>query len=292
MMLSAIGAVLVAGTLVAAWISRTRNRTRYETTTFAVVGSPVIPGAEPISLEGGRGGVLILHGFGDTTQSVRALAHHLHERGWTVRAPRLSGHGASLKEFTEARAHHWLSDASTALLDLQSRSTHVAIVGQSMGGALATIVASPARVDALVLLAPYMRLSRRAMWISRFHYVIALVVPYLRSRSESSIRDPDARARALGRGLTTPRLVRELSVVVRQARVATRKLRVPTLVINSPQDPRVSVSDAEAAFAEIGSQNKSLRWAKRSGHVLSVDFDRDWVASEVADWLDSHVDRA
>jgi esterase/lipase len=31
---------------------------------------------------------------------------------------------------------------------------------------------------------------------------------------------------------------------------------------------------------------------EKSGHVLSVDFDRDWVASEIREWLESHVTRA
>lgn len=287
-MVIAIGAVLVAGAALVAWMSRRRNRTRYETGTFATAPGAVLPGAEPVVFDRDGRGVLILHGFGDTPQSVRALAQYLHQRDWSVRAPLLSGHGQSLRAFTSATADDWLSDARGALRDMQNRCNRVVLIGQSMGGALATILASESSVDALVLLAPYMRLSRRAVWIGRFHFAVGLFVPYLRSRSESSILDPEARGRALGRGLMTPRLVRELSRVVRQARTAATRVTVPTLVIHSPQDPRVNVASAESAFAELGAEKKSLLWAKRSGHVLSVDYDREWVAGQVADWLDSH----
>jgi carboxylesterase len=252
----------------------------------------IVEGAEPVSLNDGARGVLILHGFGDTPQSVRDLAAALHASGWTVRAPLLRGHGSSLRVFTEGRAEFWLEDARRALEELQARGTRVAVVGQSMGGALATILASEDQIDALVLLAPYVRLTRRAARIAALHRAVAPFVPYLASRSESSILDPRARSRALGRGVTTPRLLHELSLIVRRAWNAAPSIRVPTLVIHSRYDHRVTTGDAEAAFARLGATEKLLEWVARSGHVLSVDFDRDWVAGQVLTWLESHVPRA
>ncbi len=249
----------------------------------------VIEGAEPISLDHGPRGVLLLHGFGDTPQSVRALAGALHAMGWTVRAPLLHGHGASLQVFTAARAKHWLTESRHALDELRRHSTRVAVVGQSMGGALATILASERDVDAIILLAPFLRLTRRMARIAAFHRLVSPFVPYLRSRSESSILDPQARSRALGRGVTTPRLLHELSLIVQEAWEAAPTVRAPTLVIHSRQDPRIAVDDAEAAFARLGSAEKVLAWVERSGHVLSVDFDRDWVAEQVLGWLESRT---
>ena len=281
---------MVAG---AAWLSRRRIRARYETVADpSLRDGVVVEGAEPITLSDGARGVLILHGFGDTPQSVRALADALHASGWAVRAPLLRGHGSSLRAFTQARAELWLDDARRARDDLQASTTRVAVVGQSIGGALATILASEAHIDALVLLAPYVRLSKRAARIAALHRAVTLFVPYLRSRSESSILDPQARSRALGRGVTTPRLLYELSLVVHRAWKAAPSIRVPTLVIHSRQDPRVATRDAEAAFARLGSTEKLLEWAARSGHVLSVDFDREWVTAQVLNWLELHVPRA
>lgn len=252
----------------------------------------MLPGAVPLALDAGTKGVLLLHGFGDTPQSLRALALHLHGHGWSVRAPLLHGHGTSLQAFTHARADEWLNGARTALVELRGRASHVAIVGQSMGGALATILAAEGGVATLVLLAPYMALPRRAARIGAFHRVVTPFVPYLVSRSESSILDPEARQKALGRGITTPRLLHELSLVVRRARAALPRVTAPSLVIHSRNDPRVTVTDAEAAFASLGSAEKRLEWVERSGHVISVDFDRDLVAQRVIDWLESHVKRA
>lgn len=283
------GLVAVALLAVAGWLLRSRNRRRYDT---AAHGVELLPGAEPVALDGGSKGVLLLHGFGDTPQSLSGLAAHLHAQGWSVRVPLLHGHGTSLQAFTSARADEWLIGARTALVELRGRASHVAIVGQSMGGALATILAAEGGVETLVLLAPYMALPRRAARIGTLHRVASPFVPYLRSRSESSILDPEARRKALGRGITTPRLLHELSRVVRRARAASPGVTAPTLVIHSRNDPRMTVADAEAAFARLGSEDKALEWVERSGHVISVDFDRELVAQRVIDWLESHVRRA
>ncbi|HEY5544720.1 MAG TPA: alpha/beta fold hydrolase [Gemmatimonadaceae bacterium] len=294
MAIVALGGALIAAVAAgAAWVSRRRIRARFETAADRTSrGADIIEGAEPVSLNHGDRGVLILHGFGDTPQSVRALATALHANGWTVRAPLLHGHGSSLRAFTEASAQSWLADAGHALDELRTHVTRVVLVGQSMGGALATILASEGHVDALVLLVPFGRLSPRAARFAAFHRVVSLFVPYLRSRSDSSILDPEARSRGLGRGVTTPRLLHELSLIVRHARDSAPSIRVPALVIHSRQDPRVTIGDAEAAFARLGSTEKTLEWATRSGHVLTVDFDRDWVTSQVLGWLEAQVPRA
>lgn len=279
---------VLAGT--ATWRLRSAIRSRYETdANRASRDDEVLNGAEAISLGHGGRGVLLLHGFGDTPQSVRDLSLALHERGWTVRAPRLHGHGSSLSAFTSARASDWLADARSALDELRAHASPVAVIGQSMGGSLATILASESALHAMVLLAPFVRLTRRGVRIGRFHRLIAAFVPYLRSRSELSILDPEARRRALVRGVTTPRLIHELSIIVGVAWRCAPSVRVPTLVIHSPQDPRVTSSDATEAFARIGSPEKALKWAQRSGHVLSVDHDRDWIRTEVLAWLDAHA---
>jgi alpha-beta hydrolase superfamily lysophospholipase len=51
----------------------------------------IIPGAEGFSLQGSSGAVLLVHGFGDTPQTLRELGAVLHADGWTVLAPLLPG---------------------------------------------------------------------------------------------------------------------------------------------------------------------------------------------------------
>lgn len=65
----------------------------------------VLKGAETIDLqEEGSHGVLLLHGFGDTPQTLALLARRLRKTGYSVLAPLLPGHGRNLEAFEKSRA--------------------------------------------------------------------------------------------------------------------------------------------------------------------------------------------
>lgn len=250
----------------------------------------VIVGAQPIRLGAGGRGALLLHGFGDTPQSLHPLAEALYAGGWTIRVPLLAGHGRSLAEFSRSRATDWLGSARAALEELRRECGAVSVVGQSMGGALATILAArEGGVQALALLAPYVGTTPGVARVARFHRAAALVAPYLRTGTARSIADPAARQAALGFGVTTPRLLRELFAVADAARAAAPAVHVPALVLASPDDPRVPKAAFEAAFAGLRAAPRRLRWLDRSRHVLAVDRDRAIVAGEVLAWLDAHT---
>ena len=213
----------------------------------------IIAGAEPIRLVGDAGApsVLLLHGFGDTPQSLRRLAAHLHASlHWTVHAPLLPGHGRDLRAFARSDARAWMEAARASLRELQRTAPPVALVGQSMGGALAVrLAAERADVPALVLLAPYLGMMPRVEQLARRHRLVSLVTAYVRSQADGSIRDPAERAGSLGYGVTTPRLLHELHSVVSEAWEALPQVQAPTLVMQSREDNRIRPEDAARLVA-------------------------------------------
>ena len=75
-----------------------------------MVSSPS-PDAEPFSADGGPVGVLVLHGFTGSTQTVRDWAAHLAAAGLTVRAPLLAGHGGTWQDLAKTGWTDWYADA-------------------------------------------------------------------------------------------------------------------------------------------------------------------------------------
>lgn len=258
-----------------------------------VGASGIIEGAEPIVREraGAREAVLLLHGFGDTPQTLAYLADELHARGWDVHAPLLPGHGRTLRSFASSRSQQWVGAAREALDYLLARYQRVAIVGLSMGGALAAILAAERdRVVALALLAPYVELPPRLRRLVRHHQLIHALTPVLRGNTERSILDPAERARSLGYRAMTPTLARELSVIAERARMALPRIRVPTLLAQSREDNRLAPAVAERAFAALGSREKELMWIDGAGHVITVDYGYANVIEAVAAWLTRWAD--
>jgi len=252
----------------------------------------IIRGAESFTLEAKRDrAVLLLHGFGDTPQTLEYLAAFLHGQGWAVRAPLLPGHGRTLDAFAASRAGEWIDHARSEFDRLQARYETVAIVGQSMGGALATILASQTRdLQALVLLAPYLSMPTRLRRVANVHYLLGIGFPFLHGGGgERSIRDPAELARNLAYGFTTPRLVFELSRIVKRARAAAPSVSAPTLVIQSRQDHRIPPEAAERAFSLFTASERRLMWTEGNGHIITVDYGRQSVFAAVSEWLESYV---
>jgi carboxylesterase len=291
-----LGTIILAIALGAiGWRVTARARIERRTAARLPVGADgIIRGAAPIDLrDGARGvGVLLLHGFADTPQTFGYLAPALHARGWSVHAPLLPGHGRTLEAFAMSGEAQWLDAAREALRDMCARHERVALVGLSMGGELAAVLAAetPA-LRALVLLAPYLELSPVVRAVSGMPRAAALVAPYLSRGSMRSIHDPEERGRALGYGATPPHALAELGALVARAREALPRITAPTLYVQSRGDNRLAPAVAERAFAAIGAREKRLEWLERSGHVITVDYERDRVIDAVGDWIAAQLAR-
>lgn len=291
----AILAVVVVG-LVLAWrhLARARFERAHAQRRRMDTDGHVL-GAEPVHLVGTSGAaVLLLHGFNDTPQSMRHLAVRLHREGYTVLAPRLPGHGVSLRRMArEARDDAWRRAVGEAYDTLRARYTTVFLCGQSMGGALAvlqaTALATPGDVPALALLAPYLGMPRALQWRSFAATLLQVFSAYhTSSGGERSIHDDAERARALGPGIVTAAMLRSLRRVALAAERALPRLTMPVLYVQSREDNRISVSAAERAFASIGARDKVQQWLTGCGHIISADFCKDVVADHVIAWFAAH----
>jgi carboxylesterase len=249
------------------------------------------PGAETIDLqEGNSHGILLLHGFGDTPQTLGLLARHLHDHGYDVKAPLFPGHGRTVEAFTVSRRNEWLACAREELDVLRSNHESVSIAGLSMGGAIAAILAAETpHAKSLVMIAPYLDMPVINRIASASYWIWGAAAGPRKSSSPRSILDPSERAKNLGYGVYTGRLLYELWRLAAQARHALPSIRMPTLLIQSKEDPRIAPAVAERAYAALGAHEKKLSWAEGGGHIITVDFGREKVFDEVLRWIGQHA---
>jgi carboxylesterase len=252
----------------------------------------VVEGAGEITLtRTGAPGVLLLHGGGDTPQVLAELAAFLYGDGFTVRVPLLSHHGRRLAELGSASAANWRDDARREYEALRRAHDWVAVVGLSMGGALAIeLAAESPELPVLVLLAPYIAMPPSIQRAAAFSRYWGWAVPYFSSRGGASVHDKSAAAKGRGHGVFTPAALRALSEVVDGAARALPRVQAPTLVIQSRQDNRISMAAAEAAYARLGSSDKRFEWVEGAGHVITVDYGRERVFEMTRAWLRAHLE--
>ena len=252
----------------------------------------IVPGAEGFTLQGsGDRALLLLHGSGDTPQTLRYLAGRLHGEGFTIRAPLLPGHGRGLRDFATATADDYVRAAREELDALLARHRWVGIIGLSMGGALgARIAAERPEIRVLVLLAPYLVPPASVALVGRTAPMWSLAVPYLAGGGkDESVHDPVARAASYAYGVFPPGALRALCETALAGRRALSSITAPTLVVNSREDNRIPAVLAEKATATLRGPTER-HWVAGCGHVITVDYCRDAVASLVSDFLARHAD--
>ncbi len=112
-------------------------------------------------IEGGRVGILLLHGLCGTPTEMRFVAHGLARQGYTVHCPMLAGHGGTEAEIKESTWQDWVKSAEDALFELRKDCDTVVVGGLSTGAILSLMLAArhPDDVNATALFAPTLWLN-------------------------------------------------------------------------------------------------------------------------------------
>jgi len=250
----------------------------------------VVVGGDAIVCERrGAPAVLIIHGAGDTPQTVRYLADALYAHGYHVFAPLLPGHGRHVRDFRRVSADAWSAAVTAAYERLVDTQPWVGVIGVSMGGALAVqLAATKPAMPALALVAPYLVMPPHIERAARLSWLWGLALPIVPSAEGVSILDPEERARNLAYGVFTATALRALHETTRRAFAALMRVQPPTLVIQSREDNRIATADAKRAFARLGARERRLEWISGAAHIITVDYGRQAVIDALIAWMDAH----
>ncbi|WP_018132104.1 alpha/beta hydrolase [Effusibacillus pohliae] len=237
---------------------------------------------EAFDLPGGKTGVLLIHGFTGTPSELRLLGEFLAEKGFAVKAPLLAGHGTTPEQMMKTGMRDWIKSAGDAYFDLKRRCEEVFVAGLSMGGALALHLAARLPVNGVVpMCAPIFLADRRAKF-SRF------VAPFVKFHHHKTPHPEHIAPYMAGYTKTPVRCVPELLKLIRMVRRELREVKVPALIMQAEQDLTVLPKSADYIYKHIGSRKKQLKWYPNSGHILTVDRDREQVFADLASFLHEH----
>lgn len=248
----------------------------------------VVPRARPFFLSGGPVGVLLVHGFTGSIDTLRPLAAYLHAYGYTVLGVRLSGHGESEEMLEGATRNDWRRSAAEALHLLQRTCPTVAVVGDSLGALLALelSVAEPGIAAVVALnppLAPYNAVRNRLALP-----VLRRFVRYRRKRWVS----PERRTEHLARGssIRVPlRSYAEFLAAAREARRILPGVTAPLLIYHSRRDETVSPAGARLLVRRAGSAVKELHWIDEPVHHVVDARDPLPVFGRILGFLSRHA---
>lgn len=228
---------------------------------------------------------------------MRPLGEALAGRGFPVRAVRLAGHGTDVADLMRTRWTDWVASASEGLDRLTRDCPHVAIAGMSMGALLALHLAAsrPRDVSALVLCGTPLRLRDTRLRLLGAFGGIPVLSSWLRTMALPKTRGPDisdAGVRAASTSYKAMPLNGVIELLRLQAVVRHELSRVtqPALLLQGRHDHNVPFDNLELLRRSLGSRDVATRVLDRSWHVVTLDVERDLVATLAGDFLE-RVDR-
>lgn len=252
-----------------------------------------MPGAEPFYADGwadggsedGSVGVVLCHGFTGSPSSLRPWAEHLAAEGFTVRVPRLPGHGTRWQDANATRWPDWYGELERTFDELAARCETVFCCGLSMGGALALRLAQRKgeTLAGLVLVNPSVTTER---------FDAKYVLPVLGRLLPGWL--------AIGNDINKPGVdemsyhvtplkamlsVRELWSVVR---ADLPRVTVPLLLFRSRVDHVVEPVNGRVVLAGVASADTTERVLANSYHVATLDYDAPEIFATSVAWFRQH----
>jgi carboxylesterase len=237
---------------------------------------------DPFIWQAGPVGVLLSHGFTATTIEIRPLAEKLHERGYTVSAPLLPGHGTTPEDLNKVRWQDWAAAGQTALDALFATCERVFVAGESMGGLLALTLASQnPKVAGVLLYAPAVALTLSAMDKLKLH----LGAPFITQVPRESLDCSDKWQGYPGLPLKGAlQLLKFQAVTV--ARLAD--IHQPVLVFQGGLDKTVAPFAGDMILNGVSSSQKERIWLQKSHHPLALDVELDELSARTIAFIEKN----
>jgi len=232
---------------------------------------PVLAGAEPWSYAGGEAGVLVLHGFTGSPQSMRRLAEAFAAAGFTVELPLLPGHGTRVEDMIPTRFDDYTRAAEEACADLVARCEPVVVAGLSLGGTLALwLAAHHPEVAGLVLVNPLVEPAAES-FVAMLTQALAQGVETIPGIG-SDIKAPGASELAYPATPVAPLL--SVQEGATELVPALGNIRCPVLLFSSVEDHVVPTASGDLLEKTLGERLERV-WLTDSYHVATLDNDAE-----------------
>lgn len=237
---------------------------------------PLLPGAEPWSADGDSVGILVLHGFTGSPKSVTPWAQEMAEEGWTIRVPRLPGHGTKWQDLNMTTWEDWYAEAERNYRELRERCTHVFVMGLSMGGSLTLRLAEQHgdEITGIVLVNPAVHTERLDRFLLPFLSKVVGSFPGITNDIAKPGIDEG------GYDKIPLRAAESLSHLWKLVKTDIGRVSQPLLLFRSAEDHVVEPSNAEFILAHVSSSDTHEEILPDSYHVATLDHDAEVIVRD------------
>lgn len=237
--------------------------------------------SKPFTFEAGKRAVLLLHGFTGNTADVRMLGRFLEKRGYTCHAPLYKGHGVPPEELVQSGPEDWWNDVITGYNYLKSQGhEEIAVAGLSLGGVFSLKLGYTVPIKGIVpMCAP--------MYIKSEEVMYKGILEYAREYKQREGKTPEQIEKEMEEYQQTPmKTLRALQNLISDVRANVDMIYSPTFVVQARHDHMINTNSANIIYNEVESVYKEIKWYEQSGHVITLDKERDQLHEDIYQFLE------
>lgn len=242
-------------------------------------------------------GVLVIHGFTATLDSVKSLSLSLQELGIPFSVPLLTGHGASSPELLRGvKWEQWMADAEEAFQKLTLEAEKIIVIGHSMGALLSLNLAVryPDKIDCLVLATTAIKLVSVLAPGRPLHFAAPLLGKIFRNwELKSDVSEAACTTCSPHYSWVPTDAILSLFDLIKKSRQLPGRIHLPVLIIHCRNERTVRPESAILLYNGIATSpsEKTLIWLEHSGHQLFCDCEKEQAVQVIIDYISCRIER-
>ncbi len=243
-------------------------------------------------------GVLIIHGFTATLDSVNSLVEPLEKLQLHVSVPLLKGHGESSPEKLRGVTwRDWVQDAEAAFQELAGRVDKVFAIGHSMGALIALNLAAKyqgKQLDSVVLAAPAFRLVSMLGPGRPLNFLAPLLRTFIKSWDLNvAFSDHNETSRSVHYLWAPTDAIMSFFDLISFTESRLHDIRCPLLILHNRNDQTVTQDSTDVVYNGVATESadKDVVWLERSEHQMFCDCEKKEAIDSIISFIQSRIGR-
>jgi carboxylesterase len=236
---------------------------------------------KPFTFEAGPRAVLLLHGFTGNSADTRMLGRYLQKKGYTSHAPHMKGHGVPPEELVQSGPEDWWEDVQAAYNHLKELGyEEIAVGGLSLGGVYSLKLGYTVPVKGIfTMCSPMIAQDEEKLRIG-----VAEYARKYKKHEQKSEEEIENEMKAFDG--TQMETIRKLIEMNKEVRKNIDTIYAPTFVAQGSKDDVIDKRSAEIIYEAVETDQKHLKWYEESGHVITLDKERDQLHEDIYEFLE------
>jgi carboxylesterase len=240
---------------------------------------------EPFYLNGGSTGIMLIHGFTGAPPEMRLIGDYLHDRGITVSAPMLPGHGTYVEDMNRYKWTDWVAHTRQTLEDLKASCDTVFVAGLSLGSLITlNLAVGDKDLAGAVLFAPSIKLTSRLIHLTPIlkYFIQKVKKPLDQYANQAADRQEWTYNERPMAG------AHELLKIIRHTRTILQEVKCPLLIVEGAKDEIIDPACSRYVYDRVASAEKDILTLTESGHCLTIDGEWEVAAENTFQFVDRY----